>query len=48
MKNDRLVSDLAEDGSGLYPHLKITNETFPAFWARGVMRKTERNISVRS
>lgn len=29
MKNDRLVSDLAEDGAGLYPHLKITNETFP-------------------
>ena len=29
MKNDRLVSDLAEDGSGLYPHLKITKETFP-------------------
>ena len=29
MKNDRLVSDLSEDGAGLYPHLKITNETFP-------------------
>ncbi len=29
MKNDRIVNDLAEDGSDLYPHLKITAEFFP-------------------
>ena len=29
MINDRTVSDLSEDGSDLYPHLKITAEPFP-------------------
>jgi excinuclease ABC subunit C len=29
MKNDIPASDLAEDGADLYPHLKITAETFP-------------------
>ncbi len=33
MKNDRVVNDLAEDGAGLYPHLKITAEEFPRLLA---------------
>lgn len=33
MKNDREVSDLAEDGADLYPHLKVTTEMFPRILA---------------
>ncbi len=33
MKNDSYVSDLAEDGADLYPHLKITAEEFPRILA---------------
>jgi excinuclease ABC subunit C len=33
MKNDRTVTDLAEDGADLYPHLKITAENFPRILA---------------
>ena len=29
MKNDLTATDLAEDGAGLYPHLKVTGEYFP-------------------
>ena len=33
MKNDRVVNDLAEDGAGLYPHLKIMADEFPRLLA---------------
>ena len=29
MKNDRFVSDLAEDGADLYPQRKLPAEEFP-------------------
>ncbi len=33
MNNDRSSSDFTEDGADLYPHLKLTNETFPRILA---------------
>ncbi|MEP6946713.1 MAG: hypothetical protein ABJA02_12410 [Acidobacteriota bacterium] len=41
MKNDRTVSDFSEDGGDLYPHLKITAETFPRILATRVIEEED-------
>jgi excinuclease ABC subunit C len=41
MKNDRTVSDLSEDGGDLYPHMKLTSETFPRALATRVIAEDD-------